>query len=99
MNRSINKMKMNIPIFAKRIQEASNSDPNNNVEIVNTNVEFNEPSTPSLINVNSGEKVHMNTFNSNIYKNFGGSRKGRKSKASRKSKKAKKAKKTRKSQH
>ena len=94
MNASNNTMKIKIPNFVKRVQEASNSNGENTIEEVNTTINFNEPSTPNRINVNSGKRVHVNTFNSKIYENFGGSRK---SKTTKKSKKSKSTKKTRKS--
>ena len=84
-------MKIKIPNFMKRVQEASNSNGENTVEEVNTTVNFDEPSTPNLMNVNSGKRVHVNTFNSKIYENFGGSRKSRKTRKSKTSKKNRKS--------
>lgn len=86
-----NNMKIKIPNFMKRVQEASNSNGENTVEEVNTTVNFDEPSTPNLMNVNSGKRVHVNTFNSKIYENFGGSRKSRKTRKSKTSKKNRKS--------
>jgi hypothetical protein len=95
MNAFINTMKSKIPNFLKGVQQATNSNGENTIEEVNTSIEFNEPSTPNLMNVNTGKRVHVNRFNANIYKNFGGSRKRSKSKASRKSKKSQKTRKSR----